>query len=219
MAIKGIIFDMDGTITAPNLDFVGIKEQAGIADDVDILDYLRAVTGAEYEHIHTLLMRFEEGGVANAKLNRGVRALLNALARQGIPTALLARNSRRSTDAVCRKLKLKFDVTITREDGPHKPSPEPIWWIARRWKANPQELLMVGDYKWDVHCARNAGTPSAVLISGSGVPDWAREAEFVIDRLVEVIDIVDDVGPVLSRGGPISRHVRGCGLQRIGAKT
>ena len=78
MGTKGIIFDMDGTITAPGLDFAGIKEAAGIGD-VDMLDYLRAATGAEYERIHKLLMRFEEGGVANAKLNRGARALLNAL--------------------------------------------------------------------------------------------------------------------------------------------
>lgn len=189
MGTKGIIFDMDGTITAPGLDFAGIKEAAGIGD-VDMLDYLRAATGAEYERIHKLLMRFEEGGVANAKLNRGARALLNALARRKIPTALLTRNSRRSTDAVCRKLKLKFDMTITREDAPHKPAPEPIWRIAKRWKAQPGELLMVGDYKWDVLCAKNAGTPCAILMNGSGVPDWANEAEFVITKLSEVMDVV-----------------------------
>ncbi|MGD0651071.1 MAG: HAD family hydrolase [Verrucomicrobiia bacterium] len=190
MAIKGVIFDMDGTITAPNLDFAGIKAAAGIGD-VDMLDYLRAATGAEYERIHGLLMRFEKRGVANAKLNRGARALLNALAKQRIPTALLTRNSRRSVDAVCRKLKLKFDVTVTREDGPHKPAPEPIWRIAKRWKAKPDELLMVGDYKWDVLCAKNAGALCAVLVNGGGVPDWAKDADFIIKRLTDVIDIVE----------------------------
>jgi HAD superfamily hydrolase (TIGR01549 family) len=190
LKIRGVIFDMDGTITAPNLDFAGIKAEAGIGD-VDMLDYLRAATGAEYERIHGLLMRFEKRGVANAKLNRGARTLLNALAKQRIPAALLTRNSRRSVDAVCRKLKLKFDVTVTREDGPHKPAPEPIWRIAKRWKAKPDELLMVGDYKWDVLCAKNAGTLCAVLVNGGGVPDWAKDAEFVIERLSEVIEIIE----------------------------
>ncbi|MGA2221390.1 MAG: HAD family hydrolase [Verrucomicrobiia bacterium] len=190
MATKGVIFDMDGTITAPNLDFAGIKAEAGIGD-VDMLDYLRAATGAEYERIHGLLMRFEKRGVANAKLNRGARTLLNALAKQRIPAALLTRNSRRSVDAVCRKLKLKFDVTVTREDGPHKPAPEPIWRIAKRWKAKPDELLMVGDYKWDVLCAKNAGTLCAVLVNGGGVPDWAKDADFIIKRLSEVIEIIE----------------------------
>ena len=135
MAIRGVIFDMDGTITAPYLDFLRIKAEAGIGD-VDMLDYLRSATGAEYERVHAILMRFEEGGVANAKLQRGARTLLRHLARQRIPTALLTRNSRKSVDGVCAKLKLKFDITVTREDGPHKPAPEPIWRIAKQWKLN-----------------------------------------------------------------------------------
>src|SRR5512136_2940465 len=118
MAIRGIIFDMDGTITAPYFDFATIKTEAGIGD-VDMLDYLRYATDAEHDRIHKILLRFEEAGVRDAKLNRGARTLLNFLARHKIPTALLTRNSRRSVDGVCRKLKLKFDITISREDGPH----------------------------------------------------------------------------------------------------
>jgi len=198
MAIKGVIFDMDGTITAPSLDFAGIKAEAGIGD-VDMLDYLRAAAGAEYERIHGLLMRFEERGVANAKLNRGARTLLNELARHNLPTALLTRNSRRSTDAICRMLNLKFDVTVTREDAPHKPAPEPIWRIAKRWKAKPNELLMVGDYKWDALCAKNAGTPCAILIDGNRIADWAKDADFIVRQLADVIRIV------------AAEHVRGSG--------
>ena len=190
MAIKGVIFDMDGTITAPYFDFVEIKDEAGIGD-VDLLDYLRSATGAEYERVHAILMKFEEAGVANAKLNRGARTLLSFLGRHKIPTALLTRNSRKSVDGVCRKLNLKFDVAVTREDGPHKPAPEPIWEIARRWGAKPGEVLIVGDYKWDVLCARNAGAPCALLINGDGEPEWANDADFLITKLTEVIEIVE----------------------------
>ena len=66
MAIRGIIFDMDGTLTAPDLEFAKIKQAAGIGD-VDLLDYLRTATGAEYLRIHKLLMCFEAGGVASAR--------------------------------------------------------------------------------------------------------------------------------------------------------
>jgi HAD superfamily hydrolase (TIGR01509 family) len=190
MVIRGVIFDMDGTITAPYFDFGTIKAEANIGDR-DLLDYLREVTGPEYDRIHSILMKFEEDGVDNAKLNRGARTVLRYLSQHQIPTALLTRNSRKSVDGVCRRLKLKFDVTVTREDGPHKPAPEPIWDIARRWNAQPSELLMVGDYKWDVLCAKNAGTRSAILINGGGAPDWAREADFIIKRLSEVIAIIE----------------------------
>ncbi|HUI06715.1 MAG TPA: HAD family hydrolase [Verrucomicrobiae bacterium] len=190
MAIKGVIFDMDGTITAPYFDFVKIKDEAGIGD-VDMLDYLRSATGPEYDRVHAVLTKFEEAGVANAKLNRGARTLLRFLARRKIPTALLTRNSRKSVDGVCRKLNLRFDVTVTREDGPHKPAPEPILEIARRWGAAPSEVLIVGDYKWDVQCARNAGAPCALLINGGGTPEWAEQADFIITRLTEVIGLVE----------------------------
>ena len=191
MSIKGVIFDMDGTITAPYFDFARIKAAAGIGD-VDMLDYLRSATGKEYERILGLLMKFEEDGVAAAKLNRGARALLSALAKRKIPTALLTRNSRKSVDGVCTRLKLKFDVTVTREDGPHKPAPDPIWRIAKRWGLKRSELLMVGDYKWDVLCAQNAGIRCAVLVDGNAVPDWAAGAQFVIKRLTEVVAIIDE---------------------------
>jgi HAD superfamily hydrolase (TIGR01549 family) len=189
MAIRGVIFDMDGTITAPYFDFAQIKAEAGLGD-VDLLDYLRSATGADYERIHRVLTRFEEAGVAHARLNRGARTLLAHLRRKRIPTALLTRNSRKSVDGVCRKLKLRFDITISREDGPHKPSPEPIWRIAKQWGLKPCELLMVGDYKWDVLCAENAGIACAVLIERGPWPDWAQHARYRIRRLTELTEII-----------------------------
>ncbi len=132
MKIRGVIFDMDGTITEPYFDFVKIKEEAGIGD-VDMLDYLAKAPVAERERVQAIMTRFEDAGVAEARLNRGARELLDDLARRGMPTALLTRNTRRSVDGVCRKLNLKFDIVVTREDGPYKPAPEPIWQIAKRW--------------------------------------------------------------------------------------
>jgi HAD superfamily hydrolase (TIGR01549 family) len=190
MAIRGIIFDMDGTITAPYLEFAKFKAVAKIGD-VDTLDYLRSATGAEYERVHGLLMKFEEGGVKNAKLNRGARRLLSYLKKHEIPTALLTRNSRKSVDGVCRKLKLNFDLVFTREDGPHKPDPAPIRQIAKAWKLKRNELLMVGDYKWDIQCARNAGIPCALLLDVKELPEWANGAEHIIRRLSQAIEIVE----------------------------
>jgi HAD superfamily hydrolase (TIGR01549 family) len=190
MKVKGVIFDMDGTITAPYFDFAKIKDEAGIGD-VDMLDYLRFATGEEYNRVRAILTRIEDAGVANAKLNRGGRKLLSFLARRKIPIALLTRNSRKSVDGVCRKLKLRFDISVTREDGPHKPSPEPILRIARRWGLKPADLLMVGDYKWDVLCANNAGTPCALLVNGNGELEWVKDADYVITKLTDVIAIVE----------------------------
>ena len=125
MKIRGVIFDMDGTITAPVFDFAGMKAEANIGGH-DVLEYMLRATGAERERIQRVMRKYEDAAAAKAKLNPGARTVLNALARRRIPMALLTRNSRRSVDGVCRKLNLKFDIVVTREDGPHKPAPEPI---------------------------------------------------------------------------------------------
>ena len=190
MQLRGVIFDMDGTITEPYFDFTRIKAETNIGDR-DLLDYLKEVTGAEYERLERILHRFEEDGVANAKLNRGARELLDYLVENRLPTALLTRNSRKSLDGVCQKLGLRFEIAYSREDGPHKPAPEPIWEISRRWNTKPNEVLVVGDYKWDLICAKNAGSPCAILTNGTGVPEWATGAEFIIHELSELIGILE----------------------------
>jgi HAD superfamily hydrolase (TIGR01549 family) len=190
MAIRGVIFDMDGTLTTMCFDFAAIKAEANVGD-VDLLDYLACAQGAERERIHQIILKYEKIAAARTKLNRGARTVLRGLRQRRLPTALLTRNSRRSVDLVCRRLGLTFDIAISREDGPYKPSPEPIRNIARRWGVTPAEVLMVGDYKWDVLCAHNAGAPCAVLVADGTVPEWGKNATFVIRRLAEVLAIVD----------------------------
>ena len=80
---------------------------------------------------------------------------------------------------------------MTREDAPHKPAPEPIWNILKQWKMSRREVLMVGDYKWDVLCAKAAGIPCALLLNGEPLPDWSKDAKYHIRRLIEVIDIIE----------------------------
>jgi HAD superfamily hydrolase (TIGR01549 family) len=190
MTIRGVIFDMDGTITEPVFDFAGMKAEAAVGDH-DVLEYFLRATGAERERVHRVMRKYEDAAAAKAKLNRGARTVLNTLAKRRIPMALLTRNSRRSVDGVCRKLDLRFDIVITREDGPHKPAPDSILQIARRWDVTPREVLMVGDYKWDMQCAKNAGAPCVVLVNGGEIPDWAREADYIIKRLTGFIPIIE----------------------------
>lgn len=182
---------MDGTLTTMCFDFEAIKAEANVGD-VDLLDYLDSVRGAERERVHRVILKYEKIAASRTKLNRGARTVLRELRRRGVPAALLTRNSRRSVDLVCRRLGLNFDVAFTREDGPYKPDPTPIRQIARRWGVTTREVLMVGDYKWDVLCARNAGARSAVLLEGKQMPEWAKDGEFLIRRLTEVLKIVEE---------------------------
>ena len=50
------------------------------------------------------------------------------------------------------------------------------------------EMLMVGDYKWDVLCARNAGIPCAVLWDTGELPEWARKQIKLFGRNKRIAD-------------------------------
>ena len=87
MIIRGVIFDMDGTITAPSIDFDGMRAAAGIPAGTDILEYVTAATGAEADRLRAVMQRFEDGAAARAELNPGARELLDFL-ENGCPFKL-----------------------------------------------------------------------------------------------------------------------------------
>jgi len=189
--IRGIIFDMDGTLTEPHIDFQALRRELGIMVD-DIVDHLKSVDDAERRRLESILHRFEEDAAVNATLQPGAAELLDALRARGIKLGLLTRNSRRSVKTVLAKFSLRFDATLTREDGPHKPSPEPVLALAQRWGLEPAEMLVVGDYVHDLRCARDAGARGVLLINDN-VPEWAHEAEFIIHDLSELTDVLERI--------------------------
>ena len=67
MKIKGVIFDMDGTITAPYFDFNKIRDEAGIGD-IDMLDYLGTAVGVEHARVTADLEKRTEDYCAISRL-------------------------------------------------------------------------------------------------------------------------------------------------------
>jgi HAD superfamily hydrolase (TIGR01549 family) len=189
--IRGIIFDMDGTLTEPHIDFQALRRELGIMVG-DIVDHLRSVDDAERRRLEGILHRFEEDAAANATLQPGAAELLDALRARGIKLGLLTRNSRRSVNTVLAKFNLRFDATLTREDGPYKPSPEPVLALAQQWGLSPAEMLVVGDYLHDLRCARDAGSRGVLLINDN-VPEWAHEADFIIHDLGELPGVLERI--------------------------
>ena len=189
--IRGIIFDMDGTLTEPHIDFQALRRELGVMVG-DIVDHLKSVDDAERRRLEGILHRIEEEAAANATLQPGAAELLDALRERGIKLGLLTRNSRKSVGTVLAKFNLRFDATLTREDGPHKPSPEPVLALARQWELKPAEMLVVGDYIYDLHCAHNAGARGILLVNDH-VPEWAHEADYVVHRLAEVLNVVEGI--------------------------
>lgn len=157
---RAILFDMDGTLTQPLLDFPAIKREIGVGDQ-PILEALAAMTPDQRASAETILHRHEDEAARSATLNDGCEMLLHWLEQRGIPTAIITRNSRSSAAMVCALHSLRTAILITRDDDlPPKPDPAPLLAACRHLNVAPADAWMVGDGEFDVAAGNAAGIPT-----------------------------------------------------------
>ncbi|QOV87402.1 HAD family hydrolase [Humisphaera borealis] len=160
-----VLFDMDGTLTEPMLDFPRIKREMGIGDQ-PILEALAAMSPGDRAAAEAVLLRHEGEAARLSRLNPGCREVLALLERSGIRTALITRNSRSSVQTVLQTHQLAIQVLISREDAAPKPDPEPLYHACRRLDVSPGEVWMVGDGEFDVQAGLNAGARTVWVSHG-----------------------------------------------------
>ena len=197
--IRGIIFDMDGTLVDSRLDFTAMRTEMGLLPGIPILEQLAELPQPQQNACHEILHRHERAGAYRSVLIPGAERLLQALARARRPMAIVTRNSTESTRLTLERLGLAnfFSCVICREDGPHKPDPWAIQEICRRWELSVDEVVMVGDFDLDIVSANRAGCRS-VLYTG-GVPSHevdgsalATHVASTLDELFELLAPVED---------------------------
>lgn len=164
MSPRAVIFDLDGTLTEPLLDFDSIRADLGLADG-PILEQLAGAPAAERARADAILRRHEDDAIERAVLADGCPELLALLRERGVPHGILTRNTRAAVTRFCVRFDLPFDAVFTREDGPPKPSPAGVLELCRRFGVTPEEALVVGDFKFDVLAGRAAGSRTVLVAS------------------------------------------------------
>ena len=169
--LRGVVFDLDGTLTVPNLDFKVMYERCGVDPKEDILEAIAAMPDAEAATAAAIVEEMEEEGRRTLELTPGAREFAEWLARQGIPTALVTRNTRATIDhlhATLWKGLPPFSPAISRDDAYEpKPHPAALEAILATWDVLPEEVVMVGDSPAnDVIFGKKAGVATALVDSG-----------------------------------------------------
>ena len=188
MRPKAILFDMDGTLTEPMLDFPRIKAEMGIGA-LPILEALAEMAPAERRAAETILLRHEERAAALSTLNPGCRELLACLRDRGIRTALITRNSLLSVQTVVKRHELPISVLISRDDGPFKPDPHPLRLACRQLDVSESDAWMVGDGQYDVE-AGLAADVKTVWVSHRRERPFTAEPWQVAADLFAVTELV-----------------------------
>jgi HAD superfamily hydrolase (TIGR01549 family) len=184
-----VIFDMDGTLTRPWLNFERIREETGVHGP--LLEALSGMTPAQRAKAMAILERHEAEAAAHSELQPGAAEVVAAVQDSGLPTVLMTRNSRRSVEMLMERHDLSFDVIRTRDDGAVKPSPEPILAVCRLLDVEPRRAWSVGDFHYDIICGAAAGAVTVLLLDAAAErPVWADEADHVIHRLDALLPLL-----------------------------
>lgn len=213
--LKGVVFDMDDTLVQSNLDIPTMYRRVFEKDPLDEknFDILKEISEIESEEekarAFRIIEEMEEESRQQMKLMSGCVELLSWLSAHKIPTAVVTRNTQKTTKIFCDQLKgienekqqkghrglsLSFQKTITRDyinsDNspiPPKPDPTAMKIIAQECfgitiKGNNPEILMVGDsVANDVVFGKNAGVQTALLAASSD-----ETADISVDHLTKL---------------------------------
>lgn len=190
--VRHWVFDMDGTLTIAVHDFAAIRKALAIPAEDDILTHLAALPAAEGRAKHAWLLEHERALAVASQPAAGAVALVRELAARGCRLGILTRNARELAHVTLAAIGLDdcFPVAdiIGRDEALPKPDPDGLQQLASRWGVAPSDMVMVGDYRFDLDCGRAAGTRT-VLVNVVENPwpeltDWHAADCHALGRLI-----------------------------------
>jgi HAD superfamily hydrolase (TIGR01509 family) len=196
-AIKGVLFDFDGTLTLPGaLDFPAIKREMNCPEDRPILEFLDTQSPNRRAQLLEVLESKESEAASKSYPNEGAEKCLKALKQHGALLGIITRNSRSSVNLALEKFDgihtNDFAVIITRENCLPKPHPDGVMKAAQKMGLSTTEILVVGDYRFDIMAGYAAGARTALLINGGKSPMHRGDPEpdYTVESLDDIPEIV-----------------------------
>lgn len=184
------VFDLDGTLTLPVHDFKFLRRHLAIPDGEDILGHLATLPPDVAAMRHHQLDEIEWELATLSVASPGTVELLAYLhahhARLGIVTRNSSAVARMTLEAIGVLHYFCPDWILGRDDAPPKPDPAGIRHLQEQWQAKADDLVMVGDYLYDLQAGRSAGA----LTIHVGRPDglrWPDQTDIMVDTLTDLM--------------------------------
>lgn len=191
MTIRGVVYDLDGTLVDSGLDFPAIRREMALPEGVPILVVLAEIPpGERLDDCLRVLDRHECEAAERATLMPGAAELVAKLSARDIPQGIFTRNSRRCSTRMLERVGLRFRWVLCREDGPPKPHPAGLLKLCEIWRVDPADVLFVGDYLHDINAGRAAGVRTVLFAPGE-LPQYASLADFCISTLADAEPLID----------------------------
>lgn len=193
LAPAAILFDMDGTLTRPRLDFDAIRREMGLPIGISILDGIAAVREHEPDRVpelEAILFRHEHEAALAAEPNEGAIEVVQDLVGRGLRCGIVTRNAAAHTRTTLDRLSMPIEVAVAREHAPPKPAPDPVLLACEQLGLPANATWFVGDWRDDILAGEAAGCSATVLITNGRAPAFEHRATHTIERLAELLRLL-----------------------------
>jgi phosphoglycolate phosphatase len=196
VATLAILWDLDGTLLDSNLSIRQtmnhVLGERGLAPftkaELDALighplrDILATKT-TDRAAVEAMALRYRdvysESGWVTVSLHPGVLPLVQHLRAAGHPQAIVTSKGQQESEILLEDLGIAhlFDAVVGDDDRrPLKPDPAPVLEACRRLGRAPARAAMVGDTRFDVGAAKDAGAWAVGALWGNGSAQSLVEA-------------------------------------------
>ncbi|KAF7133246.1 hypothetical protein RHSIM_Rhsim09G0042400 [Rhododendron simsii] len=207
--LRGVVFDMDGTLTVPVIDFqamyravLGEEEYLALKSrkpftGIDILHHIENWSPDKQRRAYEIIADFEQQGLDRLQIMPVASKLCGFLDSRNIRRGLITRNVKAAVDLFHLKFGITFAPALSREFRPYKPDPAPLLHICSTWDVLPNEVMMIGDsLKDDIACGKRAGAFTCLLDETGryDTPEFENVAfkpDYKVSSLAEVYSLLE----------------------------
>jgi HAD superfamily hydrolase (TIGR01549 family) len=207
---KGIIFDIDGTLTSTNqlifnsFNFIANKYLNKTFTDEEIISMfgptedviLKEWCKEDYEKARKDYYNYYRSNHRIAKLYSGIKELLDYLKKKNILLSIFTGKGRQASLITLEELGIKdyFDMIVTGDDvNNHKPSSEGIMKFILSYDLNKDEVLMIGDSPGDVKASKEADVKIASAMWDSYAAEKVKglDSDYYFNTVIELKEFLD----------------------------
>jgi len=210
-SIDLLIFDLDGTLTDSIADLTdavnamraeftlsplaveAVRGMVGRGARHLVMQALPGAAEEERERGLAIFLEYNELHIADKTLlYPGVRETLSSLRMPGRNMVILSNKN----TGLCNKLLVKLEVAgmFTEICGADaypsmKPSPEPVLSLMKKYGADAERTVIIGDSINDISAGRKAGIRTIGCTYGYGGPDDLVDADYRVGMFAELLEL------------------------------
>jgi phosphoglycolate phosphatase len=226
MAVKAVIFDLDGTLASFNIDYKSVRAdvrgfliRAGLPASIlsineSIFEMLKKAeifmkNNGESQKTLTdtrnkalqIAEKYELEAAKTTSLLSGVLETLKTLKKMKLKIGLCTINGEKSTNYILKRFGIAemFNAVTPRDSVKYvKPNTEHLEATLRALEVNPEEALVVGDGSVDIKCARELKAIAVGLPTGVSSPKEliSSGANYLITAITDLPTLIEYINQV-----------------------